>query len=157
MPLNASQISEREGISVPYANKVLHILRGAGLIESVRGVNGGFHLARPANEITLADIMKAMDSFLFEKNLCASFTGNLKACVHYSGSCTIRAVWNVLMGEVRYALTNTTLDELTGAREHFVAEMMRKKLSDRARENSELTVDSHLAKFKNRKIRGGRS
>jgi Rrf2 family protein len=156
-PLTAPEIGEREGISVPYANKILHILRGAGLIESVRGVNGGFHLAKPATEITLADIMKAMDSFLFETNLCANFTGNLKACVHYSGSCTIRAVWNVLMGEVRYALSSTTLEELTGTREHSVAEMMRKKISDRARKLPDSTVKFNGRKVQNKKQKGERS
>jgi DNA-binding IscR family transcriptional regulator len=135
----------------------LHILRKAGLIESVRGVKGGFHLARPAQEITLAEIMKTMDSFLFESNLCASFTGNLKACVHYSGSCTIRAVWNVLMGEVRYALSNTTLQELTNTREYSVAEMMRKKLFDRAREIPGSRADLKEGKFKNKKPKGERS
>lgn len=131
--LTAPQISEREGISAAYANKLLHILRGSGLIESVRGANGGFRLARPAREITLADVMRALDSFLFATNLCASFPGKMKTCVHYSKSCSIRAVWNVMMGEIRSLLSRTTLNELAGTSEQNVGEMMRLKIVERAR------------------------
>jgi Rrf2 family protein len=131
--LTASEISEREGISVAYANKLLHILRQSGLIKSVRGVNGGFQLSRPANEITLADVLRALDSFMFETNICESFPGKLKRCIHYSKSCSIRAVWNVVLGEARALVSRTTLNELVGSPERSVADVMRSKVADRAR------------------------
>lgn len=131
-PLTAVEISRREGLSVPYASKLLHILRRAGLIESVRGIKGGFRLARPAAEITLADVMRALDSFLFEGNFCACFPGQKQQCVHYASSCSIRAVWHVMMGETRYLLSHTTLQELNGTAERSVAEVLRKKIFSRA-------------------------
>lgn len=132
--LTASEISEREGISVAYANKLLHILRKAGLIKSVRGVNGGFQLSRPANEVTLADVLRALDSFMFETNICESFPGKLKKCIHYSKSCSIRAVWNVVLGEARSLVSRTTLNELVGSHERSVAAVMREKVANRSRE-----------------------
>ena len=136
--LSAAEIGQREGISVAYANKLLHVLRRAGLIKSIRGVNGGFQLARPASEISLADVMRALDSFLFETNICKSFPGQLKTCIHYSRSCSIRAVWNVVLGETRSLLSRTSLSELVGPSEKTIAKVMRDKLATRSKEYSNL-------------------
>src|SRR5205823_5937207 len=50
--LAASQVAEREGISVQYASKILHLFRKAGLVSASRGMQGGFRLVRAADEIS---------------------------------------------------------------------------------------------------------
>lgn len=130
--LSAVDIGKREGISVAYANKLLYILRRAGLVQSVRGAKGGFQLVRPPDEITLADIMQALQSLVFELDICSCFPGNRKVCVHYSKSCSIRAVWHVMMGEARSLLSKTTLKELSETTETGVAAKLRAKVAERA-------------------------
>jgi len=60
-PINIREISERHGLPVPFLEQVLHKLRLSGLVESRRGVNGGYVLARPPGEITLGDAVRALE------------------------------------------------------------------------------------------------
>ena len=56
-----SDISRRQDISLPYLEQLFVKLRRYGLVDSVRGPNGGYRLARPATEIRIVDILKALD------------------------------------------------------------------------------------------------
>src|SRR3954452_4189730 len=91
------EIAAAEGLSVPYAAKLLSVLRQAGLIESVRGRSGGYHLARRPEDIRLGAVMRALGEPLFEDPAyCerhAPEPGG--ACVH-NDSCTLRALWQTL-------------------------------------------------------------
>jgi len=60
-PINIREISERHGLPVPFLEQVLHKLKLSGLVESRRGVNGGYVLARPPGEITLGDAVRALE------------------------------------------------------------------------------------------------
>jgi Rrf2 family protein len=60
-PVNIREISERQGLPVPFLEQVLHRLRVAGLVESRRGTNGGYLLSRPPGAITLGDAVRALD------------------------------------------------------------------------------------------------
>lgn len=57
-------VSERQGISVKYLEQLAAPLVAAGLIGSVRGPRGGYHLARPANQITAGDVLRAAEGTL---------------------------------------------------------------------------------------------
>ena len=59
--LTLAQIAEREGISVANAGKLMWILNKAGLVQSQRGTKGGYHLARPASEIHLNEVIRVLD------------------------------------------------------------------------------------------------
>jgi len=60
-PTSVRDIAERTGLPQPYLEQILLALKGAGLVRSKRGVGGGYVLARPAEDITLADIVSAVD------------------------------------------------------------------------------------------------
>ena len=60
-PVNVADLSEEQGISVSYLEQLFAYLRRQGLVQGVRGPGGGYILARPASEISLADIVAAVD------------------------------------------------------------------------------------------------
>ncbi len=59
-PLSVKTIAERQGIPAPFLEKVLGALRQAGIVRSVRGVQGGYQLAQPLTAISLAAILTAL-------------------------------------------------------------------------------------------------
>ena len=77
-----------EGISVANAGKLMWILNKAGLVQSQRGIKGGYHLARPASEIHLNQVIRVLDGERVDSH-CKSYAGVLEACVH-TGDCGIR-------------------------------------------------------------------
>lgn len=60
-PLNVADLSEEQGISVSYLEQLFAYLRRGGLVQGVRGPGGGYILTRPASDISLADIVAAVD------------------------------------------------------------------------------------------------
>ncbi len=91
-PLAGAEIARREGLSCPYVEKLLGILKRAGLAKSHRGVKGGYTLARPADQITLGDVGRALGGFHTSQHICRRYTGNLETCIH-DDNCGIRPVW----------------------------------------------------------------
>jgi Rrf2 family protein len=60
-PTSVRDLAERTGLPQPYLEQILLSLKGVGLVRSKRGVGGGYVLARPAESITLAEIVAAVD------------------------------------------------------------------------------------------------
>ncbi|MCC5950531.1 MAG: Rrf2 family transcriptional regulator [Acidimicrobiia bacterium] len=65
-PVKAAQIAEREGLPVRFLTSTLSELRRAGILSSRRGGDGGFWLARPAREVSLADLIRAVEGDLVD-------------------------------------------------------------------------------------------
>lgn len=74
--VNVAEIAQREDISTQITYKLARKLDKAGIIESIRGVNGGYQLKRPLEDITLFDIFSAVD----QKLLVSECTGVHSAC-----------------------------------------------------------------------------
>lgn len=98
--LSAPEIAELEGLSVEYVSKFMLHLKKAGLVNTVRGINGGFALTRAPSEISLKDVFDALggkrrvpDSA--SGDFCKSYAGKSDTCVR-NDSCTIRPFWNVM-------------------------------------------------------------
>ena len=120
------EIAEAEKLSAPYVAKLLSVLRQAGLIASVRGRTGGYHLTRPAAEVSLGEVMRALGEPLFEDpGYCASHASpdNDGACVHSDG-CTLRVIWQTLEKWMRHLLDQLTLADLLQSQEQ-IAERLR--------------------------------
>ncbi len=111
--LTLAQIARREGISVANAGKLMWILTKAGLVESHRGTKGGYHLARPASNIRLNEVIHVLEGEKVEEH-CKTYTGVLDACVH-TGDCGIRPVIVELHQIVDNALSEITLSQLLGS------------------------------------------
>ncbi|MEW6411528.1 MAG: Rrf2 family transcriptional regulator [Candidatus Zixiibacteriota bacterium] len=109
--LSISDIAEREGISVPYASKLLSLLRKTGLVEAVRGRSGGFSIARPASEITLFDVITALGGPLIDPDHCRKYSGHLDKCIH-TGDCSVHHTLVGLSRLVSDFLGKTTLESI---------------------------------------------
>jgi Rrf2 family transcriptional regulator, iron-sulfur cluster assembly transcription factor len=112
LSLTLNQIAEREGLSVANAGKLMGILVRAGLVQSQRGVNGGYTLARPASEIRLNEVIRVLDEDTVD-SFCQTHTGVLDTCIHTS-DCGIRPVIVGLHEIVQSALSEITLAQLIG-------------------------------------------
>lgn len=104
---NARDIAQATRIALPTVSKILKILAKAELLESHRGAKGGYDLARPAEKISLADIVNALDGGI-----------GLTECSRASGlcaveqSCGIRHSWRTIGLIVRELLEQVTLAEM---------------------------------------------
>jgi len=109
-PVAAREIAETERLPGDYVEQILLRLRRAGLVESVRGARGGYHLARDPHEITMRDIMTASEHQTFEMN-CATHPVDAERC-HPTSGCSIRPVWHALQQRVDELLASISLADL---------------------------------------------
>ena len=106
-PLKGDRIAEAQGIPSNFLENILVDLRNAGLVASRRGVDGGYWLARPADEVTLADVIRAVDGPL------ANVRGVRSEQVEYAGTAEpLRDVWVAVRASLRAVLEGVTLADL---------------------------------------------
>ncbi len=105
--LSAAGLAERAGLEMPTVAKVLKPLAQAGLVEGFRGASGGYRLARSAEDVTLVDIVEAMEGPLGMTE-CSVHAG---AC-GIESSCGVRANWRRINDVVADALRSVTLAEM---------------------------------------------
>ncbi len=103
-------VAERQGISKKYLEQVVSPLAQAGLLDVTRGQRGGFRLARPPHEITLAEVVDASERGieLLECLGCPS------TCAREDG-CASRTVWDGLQNAITDYLESHTLADVTGS------------------------------------------
>ena len=116
-PSTAESISASENIPRDYVDQLLMRLRRANLILSKRGARGGYLLARPVKEISVGNVMRAVDDAVFE-SICEKYAEGTLACSH-SSECGIRPVWKTLAVLVEKFLDQVSILELQG-KESFV-------------------------------------
>ncbi len=108
-PQSVRDVAERTGLPQPYLEQILLALKGAGLVKSKRGVGGGYLLARPADEVSLAEIIAAVDG-----PIQAGDFGNPHengACDH-EGQCVLLTVWGEVGTHMRSHLQGYTLADM---------------------------------------------
>lgn len=110
-PLPVREIAKRERLTPVYVEKILVNLRKAGLVKSVRGVNGGYIIALPPKDISVAAVLSALGQVDLGRDLCRRFTGNSAACVH-NGDCSIRPVWGLLTRYIYGFLQQISVEQL---------------------------------------------
>ena len=89
-PTSVRDIAERTGLPQPYLEQILLALKGAGLVRSKRGVGGGYVLARSPAEITLGQIVSAVDGPIVAGDFGEPHKDG--ACDH-EGQCVLLSVW----------------------------------------------------------------
>ena len=109
--MSIPQLSEAEGLSSPYIAKLARTLRMAKFINSTPGYKGGYVLAKPANEIGIKHVLKALGGVLFDKEFCGQHTGSLKLCTN-SVDCSARSLWQMIQLTVDRLLDKVTLHDL---------------------------------------------
>jgi|WetSurMetagenome_2_1015567.scaffolds.fasta_scaffold34693_2 Rrf2 family transcriptional regulator, iron-sulfur cluster assembly transcription factor len=109
--LTLPDFQAREGLSIPYAAKLLMILKKADLVKSVRGRNGGYALAKPAETIILKEIFEALGEPAYSSTHCARHSGMFEICVH-TGECKVRDIWKSFDSFMSQILDKITLADI---------------------------------------------
>ena len=105
---NAPALSQLIRIPEPTVSKVLKLLVRGGVLSSVRGVNGGYRLIRGAEQITVEDIVTAVDGPVA---ITACADDGIPDC-SLSDSCSVRGRWDDVNTAVRAALSGVTLADM---------------------------------------------
>jgi Rrf2 family protein len=118
-PVKAEALARAQDIPLKFLENILQGLRQAGLIESRRGPDGGHLLARPAAEIALADIIRAIDGPL------AGVGGRRPEELSFTGSAEpMREVWIAVRASLRRVLEEVTIaDVAAGTLPEHVSEL----------------------------------
>lgn len=109
--LSTAQIADEARLELPTVSKLLKLLGHAGLVESFRGVNGGYRLARPAEAISLADIVEALEGPIGLTE-CSIAQGH---CERQS-QCGVSGSWRSVSGAIDGVLRGMTLAQMLAAR-----------------------------------------
>lgn len=104
---SAQELAARSHVAAPTVAKLLKTLVKRGLVESSRGAHGGYRLARAAAEITVADIVRALEGPIAITACATHGTG-----CSIEASCTSRANWRLIDSAVRQALEAVTLAQM---------------------------------------------
>lgn len=105
--LSAAELAERAGLEAPTVSKVLKPLAQAGLVEGFRGAHGGYRLARPPQDISLVEIVEAMEGPLAMTE--CSLDEHLCGIAH---QCGVRANWRRINDVVADALRGVSLAQM---------------------------------------------
>lgn len=103
-------VARRENISQKYLEHLFASLRKAGLIQSVRGAQGGYRLGRPASEITLGDIIRVLEGSVSPTE-CMVSSNETELCER-APNCAMHLVWDRIRQEVNEVLDSYTLADI---------------------------------------------
>jgi len=110
-PRKVDDIARAQSIPVSFLENILTQLRSTGLVRSQRGPEGGYWLAQPANEVTLAQIIRAVEGPL------VGIRGQRPEEVEYVGSAeALQAVWIALRANLRKVLEHVTVADVASGK-----------------------------------------
>ena len=115
-PTSVRDIADRTALPQPYLEQILLALKGAGLVRSKRGVGGGYVLARSPSEITLGEIVSAVDGPIVVGDFGLPHENG--ACEH-EGQCVLLDVWANVGEHMRRHLDGITLADCVGRARNF--------------------------------------
>ena len=110
-PMTAQEIARAEGLGPEYVAKIMAKLRKHCLVVSHRGAAGGYHLARPADQIGVWEAIEALGGEFFPEGFCDCHPGRRRECVHAT-DCSIRALWRKVEATLQAALNAVSLEDL---------------------------------------------
>jgi Rrf2 family iron-sulfur cluster assembly transcriptional regulator len=108
-PVSIKTITDKENLSPIFLEQIFTKLKKAGILKSVRGAHGGFLMARKEDEITVRDILEAVDEGL-ELTPCSA-EGNPEDC-QMSHECICRHFWLDISAEIQNLIGKRTIDEI---------------------------------------------
>ena len=109
-PITGREIAAGERLPGDYVEQILLRLRRAGLVNSTRGARGGYSLARPADDISVREVIAASELGTFDLH-CVSHPVGEERCAE-SQSCSIRPVWMMLQRKIDDVLESVHLGDL---------------------------------------------
>jgi Rrf2 family protein len=115
-PVSLKAIAEAEGLPLAYLERIVALLKKAGLVESTRGAHGGYRLAREARDIRMDEAVVALEGAVTPMTCFVDDTDSGRVlCSHEADSghgCATKLLWMRVQGGVTEALSRTTLAEL---------------------------------------------
>jgi len=114
-PTSLKAIAEAEELPLSYLEHVVARLRKTGLVQASRGAHGGYWLTRPANEITMDEVVLALEGTIAPMECFVNFNPERVACSHEADAgraCSTKLLWMRVQGGVIKALQGTTLADL---------------------------------------------
>ncbi|HEY2164401.1 MAG TPA: Rrf2 family transcriptional regulator [Gemmatimonadaceae bacterium] len=109
-PITGREIADVERLPPDYVEQILLRLRRANLVRSTRGARGGYALARPAEQISIRDVIEASETMTFDLH-CVSHPVGEERCSS-SHNCSIRPVWMLLQRKIDDVLGGVCLADL---------------------------------------------
>lgn len=113
-PLPLKVIAEKNGLSELYLEQIFATLKKAGLVKSIRGAQGGYYLARASDEITVGEILRALEGpivpsecVIEDRDICER-----------SDFCATKAVWQKIKDSIDQVIDGWTLGDML--REHHI-------------------------------------
>ena len=114
-PVALSAVAEAERLPLSYMEHLVAKLRKAGLVESTRGAHGGYRLARAPEEITMDEVVEALEGQIAPMECFQELPEGRVLCSHEADgheACATKLLWMRVQGGVSRALSGTTLAEL---------------------------------------------
>ena len=114
-PVALSAVAEAERLPLSYLEHLVAKLRNAGLVTSTRGAHGGYRIARPASEITMDQVVEALEGQIAPMECFHETPEGKVLCSHETDgdqACATKLLWTRVQGGVTRALSGTTLAEL---------------------------------------------
>lgn len=108
-PVSISSISARQGISERYLEQLMALLKKADLVKSIRGAGGGYVLAREKKDISVGDVLRALEGSL-EPVECSGFLEE-EGC-EAAGGCVTKYVWQKINESINRTVDEIKLDQL---------------------------------------------
>lgn len=112
--LTIPEVAESEGLSVPYASKIMRKLRQGGLVKAGRGRTGGYSLTKVAEQVSLLETLEALGGPIMADDHCQRYPGIMNNCVH-EADCTIRGAFDGFKVYLQRILSATSLADLTNS------------------------------------------
>ncbi len=110
-PRKVDDVAQAQGIPLSFLENILTQLRSAGIVRSQRGPEGGYWLAHPAKEVTLADVIRAVEGPL------VGVRGQRPEEVEYAGSAeSLQQVWVALRANLRKVLERVTVADVASGK-----------------------------------------
>lgn len=104
--ITLSELAKSTSVNAPYLEKILGILKKASLVETERGANGGYIISKPANEISVGEILRALEGNLYLAD-CNSGKCN-------KDSCPNKSIFNFIYREINNLLDSKSLQDMIG-------------------------------------------
>ena len=110
-PVSLTSIAERQNISISYLEQLMAKLKRAGLVNSIRGVNGGYVIAKPAEEISVGDVLRALEGDLAPVE-CPGIGNSSTTQCSGSAHCVSKIVWKRINDSINNAVDSIYIGEL---------------------------------------------
>lgn len=117
-PVSANTLAQRQGISLPYLEQLIAALKKAQLIESARGVQGGYTLSRDPGQISVGEVLRALEG---STSVAECVGADAPGCEN-AACCSARPLWIKLQNKIDTVLDETTVKDMA---EDYITQMRR--------------------------------